>query len=90
VVGNSRLIAGCAVGLLLMAREVHTEDIYEIGAPGNPGYYDSDHTTDTTVAAFAHVDTRMSRHWTLSAGSRVDRTRSEAADYASGRHRRRE
>jgi iron complex outermembrane receptor protein len=67
-----------------LARQVHTEDIYEIGAPGNPGYYDSDHTTDTTVAAFAHVDARISRHWTLSAGTRADRTRSEAADYASG------
>jgi outer membrane receptor protein involved in Fe transport len=66
------------------ARQVHTEDIYEIGAPGNPGYYNSEHSTDTIVAAFAHVDARISRHWTLSVGSRVDRTRSEVTDYSSG------
>jgi iron complex outermembrane recepter protein len=60
-----------------LAHQVHTEDIYLLGAPRNPGYYDSDHTTDTDVAAFAHVNARMSRHWTLSAGVRVDRTRSE-------------
>jgi iron complex outermembrane receptor protein len=67
-----------------LARQVHTEDIYELGAPGNPGYYDTDHTTDTIVAAFAHVDARMSRYWTLSAGVRVDRTRSEETSYAGG------
>jgi iron complex outermembrane recepter protein len=67
-----------------LARQVHTEDIYEIGAPGNPGYYDSDHTTDTIVAAFAHVNARMSRYWMLSAGVRVDRTRSEETSYARG------
>jgi outer membrane receptor protein involved in Fe transport len=66
------------------ARQVHTEDIYAIGSPGNPGYYSNDHTTDTIVAAFAHVDARLSRQWTLSAGGRVDRTRSEATDYAGG------
>ena len=67
-----------------LTRQVHTEDIYELGAPGNPGYYDRDHTTDTIVAAYAHVDARMSRHWTLSAGVRVDRTRSEESSYAAG------
>jgi iron complex outermembrane receptor protein len=67
-----------------LARQVHTEDIYEIGAPGNPGYYSSDHTTDTIVAAFAHVNARLSSHWTLSAGVRVDRTRSEETDYTGG------
>jgi iron complex outermembrane recepter protein len=67
-----------------LAREVHTEDIYLLGAPGNPGYYDSDHTTDTIVGAFAHVDARLSNHWTLSAGVRVDRTRSEETDYEGG------
>jgi iron complex outermembrane recepter protein len=67
-----------------LARQVHTEDIYEIGAPANPGYYDSDHTSDTDVAAFAHVNARMSRHWALSAGVRVDRTRSETTSYAGG------
>jgi outer membrane receptor protein involved in Fe transport len=67
-----------------LARQVHTEDIYEIGAPGNPGYYNSDLTTDTIVAAFAHVNARISRHWTLSAGVRVDRTRSEETNYAGG------
>ena len=67
-----------------LARQSHTEDIYELGAPGNPGYYFSDHTTDTIVAAFAHADARMSRYWTLSAGVRVDRTRSEETTYAGG------
>jgi iron complex outermembrane recepter protein len=67
-----------------LARQVHTEDIYLIGAPGNPGYYDSDQTTDTIVGAFAHVNARMSRYWTLSAGVRVDRTRSEEANYQGG------
>ena len=67
-----------------LARQMHTEDIYEIGAPGNPGYYDSDHTTDTIVAVYAHVNARMSRYWTLSAGARVDRTRSEETSYAGG------
>jgi iron complex outermembrane receptor protein len=67
-----------------LARQVHTEDIYEIGAPGNPGYDDSDHTTDMIVAAFAHVNARISRHWTLSTGIRVDRTRSEETNYAGG------
>jgi outer membrane receptor protein involved in Fe transport len=67
-----------------LARQVHTEDIYEISAPGNPGYYNSDHTTDTIVAAFAHMNARISRQWTLSTGIRVDRTRSEETDYAGG------
>jgi iron complex outermembrane recepter protein len=67
-----------------LARQVYAEDIYEIRAPGNPGYYNSDHTIDTTVAAFAHVDARMSRHWMLSGGVRVDRNRSETTNYASG------
>ena len=67
-----------------LARLVHTEDIYEIGAQGNPGYYERDHTTDTIVAAFAHVNARISRYWTLSAGVRVDRTRSEETSYAGG------
>jgi outer membrane receptor protein involved in Fe transport len=66
------------------ARQVHTEDIYEIGAPGNPGYYNSDHTIDTIVAAFTHVDARISSHWTLSAGVRIERDRSETNSYASG------
>jgi iron complex outermembrane receptor protein len=67
-----------------LARQVHTEDIYEISAPANPGYFDSDHTTDTIVAAFAHVNARIARHWTLSGGMRVDRTRSEETNYAGG------
>jgi iron complex outermembrane recepter protein len=67
-----------------LARQVHTEDIYEIAAPGNPGYYNSDHTTDTIVAAFAHVNARIARHWTLSTGVRVDRTRSEDTNYTGG------
>jgi iron complex outermembrane recepter protein len=67
-----------------LARQLFTEDIYEIGAPGNPGYYNSDHTTDTTVAGFAQVNAHMLRYWTLSAGVRVDRTRSETTDYAGG------
>ena len=67
-----------------LARQVHTEDIYEIGAPANPGYYNSDHTTDTIVAAFAHVNARISRQWTLSAGVRIDRTRSEQTNYSGG------
>jgi iron complex outermembrane recepter protein len=67
-----------------LARQVYTEDIYELGAPGNPGYYNSDHTTDTIVAAFAHVNARVSRYWTLSAGVRVDHTRSEETSYAGG------
>jgi iron complex outermembrane recepter protein len=67
-----------------LARQVFTEDIYEIGAPANPGYYNSAHTTDTIVAVYAHVNARLSRHWTLSAGVRVDRTRSEATNYAGG------
>jgi outer membrane receptor protein involved in Fe transport len=67
-----------------LARQVHTEDIYEIAAPGNPGYYNADHTTDTIVAAFAHVNARLSPRWTLSAGVRVDRTQSEETDYAGG------
>jgi len=67
-----------------LARLSHTEDIYEIAAPGNPGYYYSDDTTDTLVAAFAHVNARISRYWTLSAGVRVDRTRSEDTSYAGG------
>jgi iron complex outermembrane recepter protein len=67
-----------------MARQIYTEDIYEIATPGNPGYYNSDHTTDTLVAVFAHVSARMSRYWTLSAGVRVDRTRSEETTYAGG------
>jgi iron complex outermembrane receptor protein len=67
-----------------LARQVHTTDIYEIGAPENAGYYDNDHTTDTIVAAFTHVDARMSRYWTLSAGVRIDRTRSEETDYTGG------
>jgi outer membrane receptor protein involved in Fe transport len=67
-----------------LARQVHSEVIYEIGAPGNPGYYNSDHTTDTIVAAFAHVNARVWRHWTLSAGIRIDRTRSEETNYSGG------
>jgi outer membrane receptor protein involved in Fe transport len=67
-----------------LARQVHTEDIYEINAPGNPGYFDSDHTTDTIVAAFAHVDAHIWRQWMMSAGVRVDRTRSEESNYAGG------
>lgn len=67
-----------------LARQVFTEDIYEIGAPGNPGYYNSGHTIDTIVSAFAHVDARMSRYWTLSGGVRVDRTRSETTSYSGG------
>jgi iron complex outermembrane recepter protein len=67
-----------------LARQAHTEDIYEIGAPGNPGYYESDHTIDTIVSAFAHMDARLSRYWTLSAGVRVDHTRSEETSYAGG------
>ena len=67
-----------------LGRQGHTEDIYEIGAPSKPGYYDSDHTIDTIVAAFAHVNARLSRYWTLSAGVRVDRTRSEETSYAGG------
>jgi iron complex outermembrane recepter protein len=67
-----------------LARQIYTEDIYEIGAPGRPGYYNSAHTTDTIVAAFAHVNARMSRYWTLSGGVRVDRTRSETTTYAGG------
>jgi len=67
-----------------LARQVHTEDIYEIGAPGNPGYYNSEDTTDTIVAVFAHVNARLSRDWTLSAGVRVDRTRSEDTNYSGG------
>ena len=67
-----------------LARQVHTEDIYEQGAPGNPGYYDRDHATDTIVSAFAHVNARMSRYWTLSAGVRVDRTRTEETSNARG------
>ena len=67
-----------------LARQVHTEDIYEIAAPGNPGYYNSDHTTDTIVAAFAHLNALIARYWTLSAGFRVDRTRSEETSYSGG------
>jgi iron complex outermembrane recepter protein len=67
-----------------LARQIHTEDIYEIATPRNSGYYNSDHATDTIVAAFAHVNARMSRYWTLSAGIRVDRTRSEETTYAGG------
>jgi outer membrane receptor protein involved in Fe transport len=67
-----------------LARRIFTEDIYKIGAPGNPGYYNSDHTTDTIAAAFAHVNARISRYWKLSAGVRVDRTRSEENSYAGG------
>ncbi len=67
-----------------MARQIYTEDIYEIATPGNPGYYNSDHTTDTIVAVFAHASARMWRYWTLSAGVRVDRTRSEETTYAGG------
>jgi outer membrane receptor protein involved in Fe transport len=67
-----------------LARQVYSEDIYKLGAPGSPGYYDSDHTTDTIVAAFAHVDARLSSYWTLSTGVRVDRTRSEETTYAGG------
>jgi iron complex outermembrane recepter protein len=67
-----------------LARQVYTEDIYEIGAPGNPGYYNSDHTTDTILAAFAHMTARLSQHWMLGAGVRVDRTRSETTNYAGG------
>jgi outer membrane receptor protein involved in Fe transport len=66
------------------ARQVYTEDIYETGAPGDPGYYNSNQTTDRIVAAYAHVDARLSRQWTLSAGARVDRTRSETTDHAGG------
>lgn len=67
-----------------LSRQIYTEDIYEIDAPRDPGYYNSDHTIDTIVAAFAHVDARMSRYWTLSGGVRVDRNRSETANYAGG------
>lgn len=67
-----------------LVHQFHTEDIYELIAPSNPGYYDKDHTIDTIVAAFAHVDARLSRYWTLSAGVRVDRTRSEETSYAGG------
>jgi iron complex outermembrane receptor protein len=67
-----------------LARLSHTEDIYEFAAPGNPGYYNRDDTTDTIVAAFAHVNARISRYWTLSAGVRVDRTRSEDTSHAGG------
>jgi outer membrane receptor protein involved in Fe transport len=66
------------------ARQVHTEEIYEIAAPDNPGYYDGDQTTDTIMAAFGHVNASLSAHWTLSAGVRVDRTRSEETSYAGG------
>jgi outer membrane receptor protein involved in Fe transport len=66
------------------ARQVYTEDIYEIGVPGNPGYYNSDHTIDTIVAAFAHVDARMSRYWKLSGGVRMERDRSETNNSAGG------
>jgi outer membrane receptor protein involved in Fe transport len=67
-----------------LARQAHTEDIYQSRAPTNPGYYNSDHTTDTILAAFAHVDARMSRYWTLSGGVRIDRTRSDVTSYAGG------
>jgi iron complex outermembrane recepter protein len=67
-----------------LARQVHTTDIYEIAAPQNAGYLDNDQTTDTIVAAFTQIDARMSRYWTLSAGVRVDRTRSEETDHAAG------
>jgi len=67
-----------------LARQAYTEDIYEIAAPANPGYYNSEQTTDTIAAAYAQVNARLSRHWTLSAGVRVDRTRSEATNYAGG------
>jgi iron complex outermembrane recepter protein len=67
-----------------LARQAYTEDIYEIGAPGNPGYYNGEHTTDTIVSVYAHMNARLSRPWILSAGVRVDRTRSEAANYARG------
>jgi iron complex outermembrane recepter protein len=36
------------------------------------------------VAAFLHVNARIWRHWTLSTGVRVDRTRSETTNYAGG------
>jgi len=67
-----------------LARRTYSEDIYRIGAPGNPGYYNSDHTTDMIVSAFAHVNARMSPYWTLSGGVRVDRTRSAETSYAGG------
>ena len=67
-----------------LGRLSHTEDIYEFAAPGNPGYYNRDDTTDTIVSAFAHLNARISRYWTLSAGVRVDRTRSEDTTYAGG------
>jgi outer membrane receptor protein involved in Fe transport len=67
-----------------LARRIFAEDIYKIRAPGNPGYDNTDHTTDTIAAAFAHVNARISRDWTLSAGVRVDRTRSEENSYAGG------
>jgi iron complex outermembrane recepter protein len=66
------------------AHQAFTEDIYESGAPDNPGFYDRDDTTDTIVAAFAHLNARLSRDWTLSGGVRVDRTRSEETSYAGG------
>jgi len=66
------------------ARQLYTEDIYEIGAPQSPGYYNGEHTTDTIVALYAHVNARPSHQWTLSAGARVDRTRSETTNYAGG------
>ncbi len=67
-----------------LARQVYTEDIYEVAAPQNPGYYNSQQTNDTIAAAYAQVSARLTRPWTLSAGVRVDRTRSEASNYASG------
>jgi len=67
-----------------LARQLHTEDIYEIAAPANPGYDNSDHATDTIAAVYAHVDTRLPHAWTLSAGVRVDRARSEETDYSAG------
>jgi outer membrane receptor protein involved in Fe transport len=67
-----------------LARQVYSEDIYEIDAPGDPGYYASAHTTDTIAAVYAHVSARISRPWTVSAGIRVDRARSEATDFAGG------
>jgi outer membrane receptor protein involved in Fe transport len=66
------------------ARHIYSEDIYEIGAPGNPGYDNSNHTNDTIVALYGHANARLTRAWTLSAGVRVDKTRTQVSNYAGG------
>jgi iron complex outermembrane recepter protein len=66
------------------ARQEDTRSTYQIATPQILGLFYDDDNTDTQIAGFGEVRAKLWRGWSVVAGTRMSRTKSDFTEHAGG------